>query len=236
MEGRLLDSAKKDIMAIKDIISGTTDTLVDISRIFIYWGFGFLALCFIMIPFCLYRNIASSLIRSFPGITVIPLILVAIASLITYFLILKTRGFKGLSKPLLIIWLFIIIYVTAIPALAHLSISPSYYTDNNIDIYFYFSPYCSVDTLLFLFAFGLLCMKLFTNLKFTGVLAVIYTIIGLIYMTLFSWYIGMKNNTLYFIVSTISYCSVMSLTFLLLGGYLEFIRVRRNRSGYKYNS
>lgn len=226
MKKQVLENAEKDIIAIKDVIYRTTDVFISISKIFIGWGLFFLILCIIVIPICLFRFKISDFIKDYPVMTVIPLILVALASFASYLIISKTKGFKGLSKPLLAIWLFIITYVTVYPAVGYLLALPGY-SKTDMAIFLYFIPYLDVGTLLLAFAFGLLCIRVFTNLKFVGILAFIYSILAFLSM-IFLHFIGLRYDELYFTISIILYCAIMPVTFVILGGYLEFYRMRRN--------
>ena len=227
MKKQELEEAEKDILAIKESIDRTTDTLVSLGKIFIGWGIAFSVVCISIISLYIFSIPASSVVRDYPAMVVIPLIIAALFAFASYRVISRKTGFKGLIKPVLTIWLVIIAYATGIPVLAYLTQDLKHLialNGANLDSLLYFMPYSSVVTLLFAFSFGLLCIKLFTNLKFAGLLSLVYSIIALLWITV----THVVSGEFYFIVSIISYCAILPLTFLILGGYLEFYRIRGN--------
>lgn len=86
------------------------------------------------------------------------------------------------------------------------------------------APHYDVFPLLLVsFAFGFICTSIFTRLKLPSILAILYVLLAIFFMqmpALLPYSISMKTD----------YLSgfLLPLGFLILGGYLEFIRIRRN--------
>lgn len=222
----------------------TTEDFMQLGKIFIGWGLTFLILFIGVMAAYASKADLSGIITSFPFITVIPLILAAVAASISYCVINSMKGLYGLTKPLLAVWLAIIAYATLSPALGYMisigSILKNYH-GNNVHIGLelpaetFFLSYMDIGTLLFAFAFGLLCLRIFTRLKFAGVLAFIYFILVIANCAVLS-IIHSSNDVrflntfsaIYNTFSVISYSVIISATFLIAGGYLEVCRARRS--------
>lgn len=247
MDRVALDKAGKDVKAIKDMMARTTEDFLQLGKIFVGWGLAFLVLFLGVMAAYAFRGELSETIVSFPTVTVIPLILTAAAASVSYYIIKKMRGLGGLTKPLLAVWLAIITYVTVFPALEYIVTMDrtvkdyrGYYTHNynvfvrsTLDSFFH--SYMDIGSLLFMFIFGLLCLRLFTRLKFTGVLAFIYTLLFVardVVLVLINRSDDIRSVDAFFAVyntsSIICYSVIVPATFLIIGGYLEFCRVRRS--------
>ncbi len=233
MEKQILHKAGKDVQIIKDIIERTSHTFVSLGKVFIGWGLVFSVFCMSILVLYLSRSEAL-FIRRYPYITILPALLIAAFAIASYIIVSRMKGFQGLTKPLLTVWLVLIAYITLSPLSSYLpyamrmSIQTKYIMDKN----YFFMPYAmDVGNLLMFFAFGLLCIRLFTHLRFTGVLSAIYTILAfinvLLQQKLLLSYID-ESYDLYYSIFVLSYCIIIPLTFLILGGYLMFCNGRRN--------
>jgi hypothetical protein len=238
MDKCVLEKAGKDVKAIRETIEMTTEGLLQLGKIFIGWGMAFLVLFIGVIAAFALKAELTDIIASYPVIIVIPLVLTAGAASVSYFAI-RRKGLHGLTKPLLAVWLAIIAYVTlshAFGYLVHLDEILKAYRGvvwrNGLGTVYtpidsFFLPYRNIGGLLFAFAFGLLCMRLFSRLKFAGVLACIYLLLILAHYAS-SFLFGPENGQFFSAFSVISYSLIVPVTFLIVGGYLEFSRARRN--------
>ncbi len=238
MDKYVIDKAEKDVQAIKAIIDRTTEDFMQLGKIFIGWGLVFLVLFIGVAAAYVFKARLSDIIERYPIITVVPLILAAGAASVSYIVITRMKGLHGLTKPLLAVWLVIVSYVTVFPVLRYISsigrIVKDYkgYYINNYNIFIkstvdgFFHSYTDIGALLFAFTFGLLCLRVFTRLKFAGVLAFIYFILitaeCAIYIT------TATDGRFYTTFSIISYSVIVPATFLIIGGYLESRKLRRS--------
>lgn len=235
MEDHILKRAAIDIKLIKDAINKTTDSFILLGKVFIGWGLTFTIASISIILLHLFRLKINETIKNYPLLGLLPFLIIAAIALAVYLIKSKSKALKGLSKSVLMIWLAIIAFIVMQQVFEYLSFLFVYGVNTEYDaLSVSLSSFTNTSTLLLTFAFGILCIRLFTNLKFAGWMSFIYALLALINIIFRDMHIGYiiqkkiaPPMEIYSMFDLILYCVILQLTFLILGGYLEFKRIRR---------
>lgn len=217
MENKIKQKAIEDVKYIKEIIDKTSSSMLTLSSLFLKCGILFLGVCIVLIlgsripvPSGSVRNIYGMLLQI---ISFISLPIIVIVPILIFKKLVKINPLKGVSKQIMIFWTFIIMFIL----ICFLTISLSRI------ILTFFNPFhvSAADNIipylfsihLFLFAFGLFCIYIFTSFKFPLILGSVYTFIGLYLMILqLPW--------------NIFDILLMPITFLAIGIYFKLLQVK----------
>jgi len=211
MNNEMSQKAIEDIKYIKEVIQKTSSSMAAFSNIFIGWGLLFLVINIIFyigskipIPFLMDKMNLYDIFMKVLILLALPLIIVI--TVIMYKKIVKENPLKGVSKQLMNLWIYIIIF----NAVCYAGLSFSVNTiDNQITYRVHILGGLSlIPIALFVFAFGLLCINVFTGFKFPAVFALVYAIAGFYF--LFS---GVTYPLLYLMLTPV--------TLLVIGLYLK---------------
>ena len=208
MDNTVLEKAAEDLSVIKEVIDRTSTSLISFSRIFIGWG---VLLC-IDVIFTIIGNYSPNPIFDSMMFQIILDIIVLAVGLMIYLAIIRKYPLMGLSRQLMLLWLAVIVFdvlIAIVPAVLSDTLqAPSY------DIFPLF---------LMSFAFGFVCTSVFTHLKLPGILAFLYALLAIFYMqmpAILPYSVSLKTDWLSPFLCPVG--------FLILGGYLELVRIRRN--------
>lgn len=202
------EKAAEDLNLIKEIIDRTSISLSSFSRIFTGWG---LLLCIAVISVIIGHYSPSSLFESTAFQLVMGMVILGIGVAI-YIVVARKHPLMGLSKQLMMLWLSVIgfdLLLAVIPVI--------------LSATWHLPHYDALPLFLMSFACGFICTSIFSRLKFPGMLALLYALLAIFYMqipALLPYSVSIKTD----------YLSVflIPLGFMVLGGYLELIRIRRS--------
>ena len=217
MNKETTQKAIEDVKYIKEVIEKTSSSMLSLSNLFLKCGILFLGISIIKI---LGSQIPIPGLGSKVGIYgillqvfgFISLLLIIIIPVLIFKRLVKTNPLKGVSKQIMVFWIYIIIF--QVICFLTLSLSDSILGIFNlfhvraIDIFPSLAP---IE--LFTFAFGLFCINIFTGLKFPLIFGTLYTLIGLYLMVL-----QMPPNIFNILV--------IPITFLIIGIYLKLLQAR----------
>lgn len=210
MDKKLIEDAVDDIQIIKKVIDNTSISLAGCSKIFMLWGVIFLFLGPLIYKISSNLNIIQHSNIDFIVSFSFNIILFS-ACLFVYLYVSKKTQLIGLGKKLMTIWLSIITFDIFISWI--IDFLSNFFVATPIDI---------TPVLFLTFAFGTLCINIFTNYKFPIILSIIYLL-----LTIFFWlFLDVIPLDIYFALPNIPFYSIPG-GFLLIGFYLELTRRRR---------
>lgn len=242
MSNEKIENAIKDVEYIKNVINSTSISLKKLSTSFIQLGMYLLVMIAIIEAYNFpiigqYSNDDKAIYRACIEIfgTSIHIdnkttlnIIIYIFELIFFALlifiiiqmskIIKKNSLTGLSKQLIILWIFIIIFniicIIFFPSLIErfaISINPQFYL--NSPIYSEYDIYIITIFNLFTLSIGLLMLNIFTNLRFPKLMFIVYAI-ACLYLMVFPLLVSY-------------YCIFITpVTVIIIGIYLKLIDVR----------
>lgn len=244
MSKEKIENAIKDVEYIKNVIINTSISLKKLSTSFIQLGMYLL----VMIAIIATYNAPMVGVYSIPGDSAYRLwieilgkhisidnqttlnIIISIFNLIIFALlilviirmskIIKKNSLTGLSKQLIILWIYIIIFnmicIMFLPYIMQrftLSINPRFYSTPPPPINTGYDIYIITICNLFTLSIGLLMLTIFTNLRLPKLMFIVYAIACLCLMV--------------FPLSANYYCMFITpVTVIILGIYLKLIDAR----------
>lgn len=208
MDKNTLEKATEDLNFIKEVIDQTSNSLISFSRIFIGWGL----LLSISVIFTIMGHFSPNPVFESICFQLVSSIIIFAVGLIIYIVVSRRYSLKGLSRQLMTLWLYIIAFdllIAIISTALSTTLQAPYYD--------------TFPIFLVSFALGFICTSIFTRRKLPGILALIYVLLALYFMqmpALLSYSVSFKMDYLS--------AFLLPLGFLILGGYLELIRIRRS--------
>jgi len=219
MENQAKQKAIEDVNYIKEIIEKTSSSMLTLSSLFLKCGMLFLVVSLVSIlgsriPVPYYETggvgVLGTMLQvlsvfSLPAIIIFPILI--------FKKLVKNNPLKGVSKQIMLFWTFIISFILicfitlGLSKILLLLFNPFHVstTDNHIS---YLLP-----IYLFMFAFGLLSINVFSKLRFPLFLGILYSCLGLYLLVLqVPWNVF---NIL-----------LIPITFLIIGTYLKLLQVR----------
>lgn len=219
------DSAKKvqgDIRFIREIIENTTNSITGLGKAFIMLGFIYLGAEIINLLSHFIAPVISS--EVFFTISILFAIALISATSWTFYIVYKTP-LMGLGKQLINIWACIIIFYF-ISSILNNALLPNLFNMHSFD-----NVHISQSLAFLTFAFGFLCMGIFTDFKILKLFSLLFAVVGLFFilpnpLTSIAY---LNSNPNYFtLVQIISFGAgfLVPFSFLFIGYYLESKRDR----------
>jgi hypothetical protein len=218
MENEIKNKAIEDIQYIKEIIEKTSSSMVTLGNLFMKLGILFLGVCtfFIIGSRIPVPGVDGNQFANGGILQILCLILslsMLIVPMVIFKKLIKSHPLKGVSKQIMIYWIFtisfiIICFITLIFSKSILAIFNPFHISSTDSFIPYLFSFC-----LFVFAFGLFVIHIFTGFKFPLMLGFIYMFSGLYFIV-----IQLPWNALYIFLTPI--------TFLILGIYFKFLQLK----------
>lgn len=215
MNENVINEAVDNISLIKNVIEKTKESFIAFSRIFIYWGVLFIVNSIISLFMLLNNDIMIEVVKQYPVLNYIPIIITVLVAGIIYWQISKKIPLAGLEKHLMKVWILILI-MSAIPAKFSFSTEAVEKVMKVITIHI-----SSFSTNFFSLAIALIVTSMFTGYKQLKYLAAIYIGISVLYGF---FNIPILTDT----VVQVLYYIALPFTFLYTGFFLKLQQARGN--------
>lgn len=224
MEEDAVKRVERDIQLIKEVIENTSKSISELSKTFILLGF-------LLLGASIMNSLSHLFVATIPETLFFPLALVFVLLIIAGMFIIFYKAYKtpmmGVGKQLVRIWICIIIF-QIVSSILNNAILPNLFNMHSPDNF-----HVSRSLELLAYAFGFLCMGVFTEFKISNLLALLYAVIGLYYILpnpLTSMKFLETNPSFYRLTEVIDYGVgfLIPITFLLIGYYLKNKKYRVN--------
>ena len=227
-----VERVERDIQLIKEVIENTSKSISELSKTFILLGF-------LLLGASIMNSLSHLFVAFIPETLFFASALVFVLLIIAGMFIIFYKAYKtpmmGVGKQLVRIWICIIIF-HIVSSILNNAIHPNLFNMHNPDNW-----HVSTSLHYLAYAFGFLCMGVFTDFKISNLLALLYVVIGLFYILpnpLTSMKFLNTNPSFFRLTEVIDYgvSLLIPITFLLIGYYLKSKKCKVSKHEYQLNS
>lgn len=228
MHENSLDRAVSDIKLIREVIENTTSSIVQLSRMFTYLGFWFMAVGVfdIIFHFILTGSVSYGTLGTIARLSVY----VTLPLLVLIFVLTLRTPMDRISRQLAFIWIFV--FLLGLFGSSLFNLFSSWFGMQNMENF-----YLVRALQMLAYAFGFLCTGILSKFKLPGVFAGIFFVLGFFLMLPNHFITGFVSD--YLRAIPLSYGQLtggisdaigimVAITFLFMGYYLHYKKERSN--------